>query len=214
MFTDETGCSVFLTMLIIGIIAGAVISGTASGVKAYNEGQRGWGLFGAIAGGAIVGGAMGAVMVLGGAAGLAATGVTIAGFGLSTGAALGISVAIGAVANVTSYFLVNGLQQDKSISLGGAMKSIISGALQAAFTFGAGYIGGKNGLFNKLSNFKTMDKFYLNMIKNTGRINSLSALFYGTSMLLGDTITKGLYLSLSAFGGRSLINWVLDKLPN
>ena len=48
-----------------------------NGISAYNEGQRGWGLFGAIAGGAVMGGAEGAVLVLGGATGLTFVGAGV-----------------------------------------------------------------------------------------------------------------------------------------
>ncbi|MBP5342990.1 hypothetical protein J6Y73_03620 [bacterium] len=55
-----------------------------------------------IAGGLFFGAAIGATIALGGAAGLAATGVSVAGFGLSTGDA-GISIGTTAVAKMVKY---------------------------------------------------------------------------------------------------------------
>ncbi len=214
---DPTGTfaiTAFVISLIIGIVLGAAIGGTVSGVKAYNEGRRGLELFASIAGGALVGGAMGAVLVIGGAAGLAATGVTVAGFGLSAAGALGLSVAIGSVANLSSYLLINGVHGDKDITFRGTLLSIASGAAQAVVTFGMGYIGGKNGLFNNLGNFKTWDGFYLNMINTTGKLNLLARLFYGTSILIGDALTRALYLSVSASSIRAFINYLFNKIPN
>ena len=74
----------FLSALIVSIIIGAVISGAISGVTAYNEGVRGIGLIGSILGGAIMGAAMGAILTIGGAAGLAALNVSVAGYTLTS----------------------------------------------------------------------------------------------------------------------------------
>lgn len=211
-YVDPTGESVFVISLIGGIIAGAAIKGTIDGIMAYNEGRRGMELFASIAGGVLIGGAMGAIMVIGGAAGLAATGATIAGYSLSTGSAFGISLLVGTVATSSSYLLVNGLHSDKSLSWSGFGISVASGMLQSSLTFLAGFIGGKNGLYNKLGNFKTISDFYINMLNTTGKISTLAALFYGTSMLIGDTFTKALYLSSFASIGRSSIDWLLNLL--
>ena len=151
-------------------------------------------------------------MALGGAAGLASTGVAIAGYSLSTGAALGISLFAGTVATSSSYLLINGLHKDKQITLEGYIGSLISGSLQSTVTFISGFIGGRNGLYNKLGNFSSISDFYINMLNNTGKINTLSAVFYGTSMLLGDTLTKTLYLSSSAAGARALVEWLCDMI--
>ena len=58
-----------------------------------------------------------------------------------------------------------------------------------------GYIGGKNGLYGKLGNFSTMDEFFKNMLASTGKISPLASVFHATSMLIGDTLTRTLYLS-------------------
>ena len=211
-YADPTGHSVFITTLVISIVAGAALKGAIDGVNAYNNGRRGWELFASIAGGVISGAAMGAIMALGGAAGLASTGVAIAGYSLSTGAALGISLFAGTVATSSSYLLINGLHKDKQITLEGYIGSLISGSLQSTVTFISGFIGGRNGLYNKLGNFSSISDFYINMLNNTGKINTLSAVFYGTSMLLGDTLTKTLYLSSSAAGARALVEWLCDMI--
>ena len=126
----------FITALLIGLGIGAVVGGTMSGISAYNDGQRGWGLFGAIAGGAVIGGAMGATLVIGGAAGLSAAiaplGITIAGFGLSTGAAFATTLGIGVGAGLVGYSLENGLRSDREWTVGGFMLAGISGGFKAA----------------------------------------------------------------------------------
>ena len=147
-YTDPSGHSVFLTMLIIGIVAGAAIGGTMKGVSAYNDGQRGWG-----AGGAIMGGVMGGTLVLGGAAGLASVlpgGMAIAGFGLSAGAALGISAVAGVGAGLVSYSLENCLRTDREWIFEGFVKAGFSGGFKAAATFGIGFMGGRMGAFDKM----------------------------------------------------------------
>src|SRR5690554_6823952 len=90
MYLDPSG-HFFISFLVASMIVGAVIGGTVSGYNAYQSGERGWDLVFDIAGGAIMGSAVGAALALGGAAGLAATGATVAGFGLSTAAAFGIA---------------------------------------------------------------------------------------------------------------------------
>lgn len=67
MYCDPTGhivISAIITGLIIGAAIGAAIGGTVAGVIAYNNGARGWELFGwtilGIVGGGIIGGAIGA----------------------------------------------------------------------------------------------------------------------------------------------------------
>ena len=64
MNVDPNG-SFFLTALLVGLIVGAtvgaVVGGTIAGMNAYEEGVRGWELFGNILLGGIVGGAIGAV---------------------------------------------------------------------------------------------------------------------------------------------------------
>lgn len=61
MNVDPNG-NFFLTFLLISIGIGAVIGGTIAGVKAYNDGARGWDLVASIAGGSLKGAVVGGVM--------------------------------------------------------------------------------------------------------------------------------------------------------
>ena len=212
---NGTAISIFLISLLIGVGLGMITGGTLSGIAAYQEGRQGLEMFASIAGGAIMGGAMSAVMVIGGAAGfVAATKLAVAQFGLTIGGALTASLGIGAAANTISYLLVNGIHSDKQISFKNMLYSALSGFLQASVTFAVGFIGGNNGLFNKFGNFRTIDAFYVNMVANVGKIRPIAALFYATSMLFGDTITRLLYLSSLAGGARMLIRYLFDLIPD
>ena len=48
---------------------------------------------------------------------LVASGATVAGYGLSVGAAFSISAGIGSIGSTANYLLVNGLHQDKILQL-------------------------------------------------------------------------------------------------
>ena len=223
MGVNYTGCSVFLTMLIISIVAGVIIGGTISGISAYKDGQRKWGLFGAIAGGAIMGGAMGAVLVLGGAAGLAASiaplGLTIAGFGLSTRATLGISVGIGLVAGLVSYSIENSLRTDCEWTVDGFIMSGISGGVKAMATFGIGYLGGEAGAFDKMllkpllkeigaGNSSLIYGFAKGMLSSA--VPSVSRSFLtNIALAIGETFTKMAFISSAAAFTRFIIDLIL-----
>ena len=158
-----------------------------------------------VAGGAIFGAAVGATIVLGGAAGLAATGASVAGFGLSTGAALGISVGATAVAGMAKYSLDCVASNENNWNFGGFVLSGVEGALQGAATFGLAFIGGKSGLFiNKLGNFGTADAFYI----NHGGMNTLRAVFWGSKVLIGETLSRALFVS----GSAALARWLIDLM--
>lgn len=222
MNVDPLGYSFFLAMLITGIILGASIGGISSGVSAYKDGQRGWGLFGAIAGGAVIGGAMGGILVLGGAAGLSAAiapiGMTIAGFTLTPGVALGLSIGIGVGASLISYSLEYGLRTDKQWTLDGFALSGISGGFKSLTTFGIGYFGGKAGAFDKmiltpmLKNSITLSKnityglaksVLSNLLNNTSR-----TIFTNIALKIGETLTKFIFVSLVS----SAFRWIIDKI--
>ena len=91
---DSTGNS-FILALIIGAVAGAVIGATVNGVKAYNEGARGWNLAGSIVSGAVVGAVVGGVIGAGAGA-FAGGGAALAIAGGGTASA-GAAVTAGAV---------------------------------------------------------------------------------------------------------------------
>ena len=217
MHIDPTG-NAFLTALLISVIVGAVISGTISGVTAYNEGARGIGLIGAIAGGAIMGAAMGAILTIGGAAGLASLGVSIAGYTLtSVWTALGISVAIGTSAGIASYGIENGLREDNSLSAKGFVSAGLSSALKSVATFLTGFAGGRLGAFDKMflnpilegaSTLSTSVTYDLAKGIMAAAFPSAGRTFFTTtSFYIGEFLTKLLLVSSIAFGFR----WLIDQ---
>ena len=88
MYVDPTG-KFFITALLVTVGTGMLFGGAIAGIKAYKNGDRGLELTGSIVGGAIMGGAMGAITAIGGAVALG----TIA---LSMPVAFGMSLGIGA----------------------------------------------------------------------------------------------------------------------
>ena len=83
MYTDETGEAFFFTALLVGFLVGAAIGGTVAGVEASNNGAEGWDLVGAIAEGALYGGAFGAAAGAVGGLGISAWAVGAINTGLS-----------------------------------------------------------------------------------------------------------------------------------
>ncbi len=71
-------------------------------------------------------------------------------------------------------------------------------------TFGLAFVGGKSGLFNKLGNFRTWDAFYV----NHGGMNTLRAVFWGSKVLIGETLSKALFVS----GSAALARWLIDLM--
>ena len=129
MYSDPEG-HFFLLALVIGAFAGMVIGCTVAGVSATNDGAEGWELVGAIATGALVGGAIGAAVGIG--VGLAATGAAAAlgGGGAATTAGIMASGGAGAAAlsGMSSAAVTTGL-------------SIVSvGALAGVGVLSAGYL--------------------------------------------------------------------------
>ena len=147
MNVDPTGTFGFLALLLGLAVGGAVLGAVGSGVKAYNEGARGGQLVGSIFAGAIFGGAMGAVMAIGGAAGLAATGATITGFTLSTSTAFALSGLIGIGGGMASYSaesIPRGVWNPQDFVLSG-----LNGFANSTINFWTGFAGGKSGVFNE-----------------------------------------------------------------
>ena len=208
----------FLSALIISIIIGAVISGTINTVSAYNEGVRGVGLFGSFLGGAIMGAAMGAILTIGGAAGLAALNVSVAGYTLASAwAALGVSVAIGVGAGVASYGVENGLREDRTLSTKGFVLASISGGLKGAATFVIGFFGGKFGAFDKIflndilegaytistsATYELAKGIMASAFPSIGRTILTTSSFY-----IGEFFTKLLFVSSAAAASR----WIIDQ---
>lgn len=89
-------------------------------------------------------------------------------------------------------------------NFGGFVLSGVEGALQGAATFGIAFVGGKSGLFNKLGNFRTWDAFYVNY----GGMDTLRAVFWGSKVLIGETLSKALFVS----GSAALARWLIDLM--
>ena len=213
--TDENGYFL-LWLFITAILVGAVIGGTTNGIKAYNEGARGWGLFGAILGGAIMGGAMGAITVIGGAAGMASIGMVSF---ISTGTALGISVGIGIVAGIASYSVEYLLRDDLQFTWEGFFMAGLSGGLKGLTTFGVAFYGGKFGAFDKAFLKQILGKEIVRDIYSYGLAKSLLSgilpslgrtIFTNISFYLGDFLTKLLLVNSISSG----IRWIIDKIFN
>lgn len=213
---DENGYFL-LWLFITAIVIGAAVGGTVNGVKAYKEGARGWGLFGAIAGGAIMGGAMGAIMTLGGLAGLASIGTIT--LGISTSAAIGISVGIGIGAGLISYSLENGLRDDRQFTWQGFLTAGFTGGLKALSTFAISYYGGRFGAFDKIFLKQVLGKELVKDVYSYGLAKALlSAIIPSTgrtilttvSFYIGEFLTKLLFVNGLATGAR----WLIDKIFN
>ncbi len=208
MYVDPSGHA-FISTLLISMGIAALIGGVTAGISAYQSGERGWDLVADIAGGTIFGAAIGATIALGGAAGLAATGASVAGFELSTGAALGISVGATAVAGMAKYSLDCVASKDNNWNFSGFVLSGVEGSLQGAATFGLAFVGGKAGLFNKLANFKTPDVFFT---AKYGGMNSLRAFVWGSKVLIGETLAKAALVSGTSALARLLIDLIIPDL--
>ena len=216
MNVDPNG-NLFITFLLISICIGAVVGGAIAGVSAYNQGARGWDLVGAIAGGAILGGGMGAIVAIGGAAGLAASGITIAGFGLSTGAAVGVSLAIGAGAGLLSYSAETLFSPSREWKWMDFAKNGISGLVKGVFTFWVAFAGGKFGVFDKLFLKDILGKelvkdivaydfakgLLAEIIPNLGRTILTRICYY-----LEESLTKLMFVN----GLGALARWIIDKI--
>jgi len=162
-----------------------------------------------------MGGAMGGVLALGGAVGLASIGLM--GFGMTTGTAFGISLGIGAGADIISYSLENGLRTDRVWTVGGMFKAGFAGAIKGIATYFIGRWGGKNGAYDKLALKSLLGKEFVRDCFSYGIAKGLlsaampgfwRSVFTLTSFYLGDTITKMLLVSSLASGAR----WLIDQI--
>lgn len=117
----------FIISLIIGLaITGAAIGGAVSGVSAYNNGARGWDVVGAVAAGAVVGGAIGAAagaMAAGGVA-LISGGASMISSGLAAGGGMLALAGGGTAAGAGAAAVVAGAG---AIAVGGTL--VLGGAV-------------------------------------------------------------------------------------
>ncbi len=207
----------FITFLLVSIGIGAAVGGTIAGVTAYNNGARGWDLVGSIAGGAILGGGMGAIMAIGGAAGLASIGAGLTGFSLSAGAAFGVSLAVGAGVGLLSYTAETLISPSKQWSWAEFGKNGLSGLLKGAVTFRIAFLGAKFGAFDKVFLKDVLGKevvkdvfsydiakgILASIIPSAGRQFFTQAAYY-----LGESLTKMFFVNSFAAGAR----WIIDKI--
>jgi RHS repeat-associated protein len=217
--SGRAGLSVFATALIFAIVIGALTVGVIAAINAYQTGVTGAGLVGTFLAGSIMGAAMGAITTIGGAAGLTAVGLGVAGYTLTSfSAALGISVAIGTMAGMASYSVEHWLREDKSISATGLIMSGLSGALKGLTTFTLAYFGGKFGAFDNLFWKPTLDGAELftksiatallaDLFPSVGR-----TIFAKFSLPLGIFLAKMLLLNSSTAFTRWLIDRIFDPL--
>lgn len=204
MYVDPEGCFGFISFLIGSMVVGAIFGATTKGIKAYKEGERGLDLAADIFGGMILGAATGATLALGGAAGLATTGVVIAGYSLSTGVALGISVGAMAIASMASYSLDCAFSNKNDWNIGKFFFSGVQGVFQGVTTFGLAFLGGKIGLFNKLGNLLTPSDFFIKY----GGMNIFRSIVWGSTVLVGETISRMIMVSAPA----ALIRFIIDLI--
>ncbi|MCI9032200.1 MAG: RHS repeat-associated core domain-containing protein [Clostridia bacterium] len=205
MNIDPNGTIAAFTIFLIASIAlGAIIGGATNTYIAYEKGASGLDLLGAAVGGAIMGGAMGAVMTIGGAAGLISLGIPVAGFGLSAGAAVGLSVGIGVGAGLASYSAENLIKTTPSWNLKDFALSGVSGGIQAATTFGIAYVGGRAGLFNKLAKMEPLE-FFIYITENFDAVSKSQAFAYAAGMLVSNPIARTLICSMPGAAIRALI---------
>ena len=152
MYADPSGhiaISVFTGALLLGIAGGAFFGSGFSLLGALIEGEEGSDLVWDVVGGAVMGAAVGAAAVLGGAAGLASIGVSVSGYALSAGAALGISMGATAIGGMVQYGF-DYIDSPNADQFSGEqfIFSGVNGAIQGMSTFLIAYTAGKNGIFN------------------------------------------------------------------
>ena len=206
MHTDESGY--FFWFLIAAIVIGAVAGGTINGIQAYNQGARGRDLLGSILGGVIMGGAMGAIMAIGGAAGFATLGIGISGFSLTNVAAFGLSISIGIGAGMLSYTAETNIRSDLNFSWGKLFLTGIMSGFQAAATFGIAFWGGKSGVFTKNLTKMTPSDFLKYIFSTQNSITKSQAFVYGTQILFSTTISKFILTTFPS----TFIRWAIEKI--
>ena len=202
MYVDPTGdFAIFTSMLFTSILFGFVTGALSTGYKAKKDNLS---LENVILAG-FDGGLVGAEMCLGGAAGLASTGAFIDGFSLSLGTSLVISSGITGVATFTDYY-VNGIAYNKDLNFGAAFLNFVKAGLQGTITFGVGYLGGMNHMFDKMLGNDMVDVHRLLTIDSKKSIISKALLLSDT--LFGPTITKDAFFGGSAWFLRKIIEWI------
>ena len=143
MYADPSG-HFPVAALIIGTVIGLVSGGLLSGLKSYDDGNRGRELFVDIAAGALTGAALGASLTLGGLVGIGAiTGKTIA-ISLASSTIVSFGAGMGSYAldkwTPNEEFKIN-----EMFEYGGRI------ALESIVHFGTGYLLGAGGAWKSLN---------------------------------------------------------------
>lgn len=183
---------------ITAIIAGALIGGVKNGVQAYQEGQRGTGLAGAVLGGMVEGAAMGGLMGLGGT-------------GFAVGK-LAISAIVGVGAGMLSYTVENTLRTDREWTVDGMKLAGFVGFFNGISNFVIGGAGSKIGAFDDLeiSTYYGKNSLTQALVKpfwEASHANIGRTIFSKVRSLIGEWGAKTIFLDLPA----DLIDWLLNK---
>ena len=194
MNVDPTG-EFFWFLFFIAIAVGAIIGGLVNAISTAIAGGSLEDCLIAFGAGALMGAAMGAALVLGGAAAVGAVGI---------GVALSVSLAIGAVGGFASYAFES-LAYGQEITLMGSLQAILSGSIQALGTFFMGYSAGRSGAFGNL--LEKGSSSYLSGLAN-GKIGTRVA-----TTLFGK-ISKGASSVLNKLTGNLFSNKILSGFGN
>ena len=108
----------------------------------------------------------------------------------------------------TLYSLDCVASNENNWNLSGFVLSGREGVLQGEATFYLAFVGGKSGLFNKLSNFSTPDVFFTKY----GGMNTMRAVVWASKLLIGETLSRALFVSGSAALARALIDLMILDL--
>ncbi len=150
MYCDPTGHA-FLATLLITMAIGGAIRGSIGAVNAYMDGASNLEIFGAFAAGFVRGAAVAGAMMLGGAAGLTSIGLTVAGYSLATGTAVGVSLTMGLISGLGAYSIETATNKDMLWNSKDFFTYGTFGMAETMIAFTVGYSGGRNGLFPTVS---------------------------------------------------------------
>ena len=201
MYVDPDGEGALTALLITSFLASfALGAGMAVYDARKNDLSLGDTILSALGEG-LLAGTFAVAMVLGGAAGL-----SITGFALSTHSALYISSAMTASASLINYF-THSIAYKETIYPCDAMLSFVKGGFQGALTFGIGFFGGKNHMFDNLLGKNIND---IHLILTVEAKNSvISKALLGAESLFGAKITRTVFFGGSAWLIRKIVEWMM-----
>ena len=165
MYADPSG-HFPVAALIIGTLIGLASGGLLSGLKSYDDGNRGWELVGDIAAGALTGAALGASLTLGGLVGIGAiTGKTIA-ISLASSTIVSFGAGMGSYA-LDKWTSNEEIKINEMFEYGGRI------ALESIVNFGVGYIFGAGGAWKSLNQGYFRINYMFNSLKGYNFIQNL-----------------------------------------